>query len=69
MGPTTVLLRRSPIDRVGNRGPQMRNEQRSVPSKDKGKCGHALWGWPLVAHMWEDGQAEWQASAGYREGS
>ena len=42
MGPTTVLLRRGPIGRVGNRGPQMRNEQRSVPSKDKGKCGPAL---------------------------
>ena len=51
MGPATVLLRRRPIGRVGNRGPQMRNEQRSVPSKDKGKCGPALWGWPLVAHM------------------
>ena len=68
MGPTTVLLRRGPTGRVGNGGPQMRNEQRSVPSKDKRKCGHALWGWPLVAHMWEAVQVEWQASAGYREG-
>ena len=68
MRPTRVLLSRGPAGRAQNRGPQMRTEQRSVPSKDKRRCGLALWEWPLMAQTWEVVHEEWQASAGSREG-